>query len=262
MTNGIANKENGFPHVSILDEFLYSPQMADLYKQAMQYSLEFHTNSQYVILNNTFIGAIFAELSEEYLAKIINHPSIMYNGTQTYEYFHKLYPSHRVIESPFGVRTLKGISVPDGMLLRPNGTKTSVVSVYEYTSNPDPKNIRKKYKAFQMLKHDFPGIFNNAKVMFVLPNDMKMPPELKDKPDIDRTVLPFSRENFLQFIRPLLYSGYRSRGDASLLEIQARSRQQAHAGMTYFPSIPDLSVPIEGTALTFTPLRYTPMKVK
>ena len=148
-------------------------------------------------------GGLFEDIASIYLirkeAKNNSERTVVLTAN-VLSFFTDLYPNASVVHNTITTDSLKGASVPDGLII----DKLGIVSVCEYTLREGQQYFEDKYHKFRTKKRNFPELFANSNLLFVVPKTVR-PAMEKIKENIgDSTVqfleLPFSRTEFRKFI--------------------------------------------------------------
>lgn len=159
-------------------------------------------------------GGLFQDIASIYLIGKEERNSLertVVLPANVFSFFTNLYPNASVIHNTITTESLKGASVPDGLII----DKLGIVSVCEYTLNEGQSYFEDKYYKFRTKKRNFPWLFTNSNLLFVVPNTVH-PVMEKIKENIgDSTVqfleIPFSRNEFRKFIEKVLRNAWDGR---------------------------------------------------
>lgn len=152
-------------------------------------------------------GGLFQDIASIYLirkeAKNNSERTVVLTAN-VLSFFTDLYPNASVIHDTITTDSLRGASVPDGLII----DKLGIVSVCEYTLNEDQRYFEDKYHKFRTKKRNFSELFANSNLLFVVPKSV-YPVMEKIKVAIgDSTVqfleISFSRTEFRKFIEKVL----------------------------------------------------------
>lgn len=149
-----------------------------------------------------FSGAMFEEIAYYKLAEETAHSALL-APEETFKYFQQyLYPDAPIF-SDFLATSLKGISVPDGLLVTIDGETSLPKAVYEYTLTKLGEHQRPyfapKYNAHHRHRQDYPRLFGNASLVFVVPSETGLADSIKasiGRSGVDVVELPFTHSAF------------------------------------------------------------------
>lgn len=204
--------------------YLNTDRFKKAYKEAAGFYLSPHSPQDSKDNLDNFSGKIFEDIAYFILAKKqLDEDRIVLSPEKTFKFWENLYPDRRKKEFPYGGRALKGISVPDGLILEGIAGRGTILTKCEYTSSEMVK-IEKKTNGHEKDKLNYPDIFNDTSVLYVAPEGI-----LKDR-EVLR--LPFSNLQLGTFINYIFLNYPENDELASLSDIQNRVREQELKGKT------------------------------
>lgn len=185
-------------------------------------------------------GFVFELVSFYYLGKELGEDLVLLSPQQTYDLYAFLYSGCQIPEDNFLNPKIKGITVPDGLLLETKGKETAILGVCEYTLSvggrselPRKQKQRRHYLTGQViedffpsrypfrrsylgeyLKKQFPQLspvltydFAQFWVIYVIPKTnesfLKIPPN--HLPQIEIMTTPFSGQEFNQVVGGIFF---------------------------------------------------------
>lgn len=173
------------------------------YNEAMRYTFAPHTQEDLNWLRDHFAGKMFQDIAFTSCALSQPQDCILLSPEKTLEFWEKLYPKNRVIKSPFGLDSIEGISVPDGMVVN---EQNDISEAYEYTLSIRREYFSRSSDAFKISKGDFPELFENTPLVFVAPKHLY---------SRHTTQMPFTQLQFRVFMDDI-YEHYMADRDYSL----------------------------------------------
>lgn len=127
-------------------------------------------------LTSRFAGAVFQDFAASFVAECVNkslEDQIFLTATPVLEFFHYIYPDKPLIPDHFGQDSLRGISVPDGLIVSvEKHSQPRVVACLEATLVTDYLDyyLQRKMKAREGSIRRYPGLFpEDTKVILVSP---------------------------------------------------------------------------------------------
>lgn len=167
-------------------ETYYSPKDAiDGYKGSVlhrQHLKEVRQLKQAGYLENDIrqllAGAVFENIGEEmYLSRL--HDGVLLGKDPSFDFFRYLYPDALVIEHEFGIKSLAGVTVPDGIVVRGGGTDAPRISRFiDYSASQDKEKYWVQYagydSAYRQLRESSPGLIGDDFVLeYIVPHSIK-----------------------------------------------------------------------------------------
>lgn len=225
--------QNGqFPHCyghnknSLLEAYLGSERFEQAYNAARNYLLMPRTDKKLEEFKGIFTGRMYEDLAYIFMANTELQSGVILSPERAFEFYRAMYPNKDIIQHPFGSNSLKGISVPDGITVRENDGIESIVGVCEYTLSGHRDIFPNKYKRFNARKRDFPELFSNAHLLFVVPTKAGLLRAAKRRDEVRFDKMPFTHEQFRNFVDKVYYKLAPEDMDATLAEIQEEARIQ------------------------------------
>ena len=225
--------QNGqFPHCyshnrkSLLEAYLGSERFEQAYNATRNYLLMPRTDKELEEIRKRFAGRLYEDLAYIFMANEEFQSGVILSPERAFEFYRAMYPNKDIIEHPFGSNSLKGISVPDGIAVRENEGIDSIVGVCEYTLSGHRGIFQDKYEWFNARKRNFPGLFSNAQLLFVVPNKTSLLGAAKGRNQVRFNKMPFTHEQFRNFIDKVYCYLAPEDMDATLAEIQEEARRQ------------------------------------
>lgn len=125
---------------------------------------------------------------------------------RTFALFTSLFPNARVIPHAYGLDSLKGISVPDGVRMdyeEVDGTHTARVATwFECTLRRDLSPIiERKLYALKHMQISHPNLFAETTIEIVVPEWEHKRDKPKKRSGVDIVELPFTRGEFSLWVR-------------------------------------------------------------
>jgi len=102
---------------SPLSLFLESDTFTLFYEAAIP---DWHMYSSKPNIMRMFAGAVFETFAEHYLREHLKSGLTFEGGSETLGIFQIMYPYKEIVAHPFGLHSIKGISVPDGIVYNNN----------------------------------------------------------------------------------------------------------------------------------------------
>lgn len=215
----------------LLGWFKTSESFWRIYKEASRFCLQPRDRNEQIRYRTGFVGSTFQELAFKFLSLNFFPDSVILSPERTLDFYSKLHPSFQKRNHFFGLNSLQGISVPDGMVIAKDGR---VLAICEYSVKGGYSYFVNKYENFNKDKKYFSGLFSNSKIVFVVPKLINVPFYFRNiKEDVDFKMLPFNHEQFRSFIDGIFSSFRINPNDASLNDLQKRVREQIERGSVY-----------------------------
>jgi len=236
-----------FPNESIdtgealLDWFKGTDRFREIYQQAVDYLHEHITDERYEEFEKHFIGRLYQELAFAYLA-LKETSGVLLSPERTLIFYQELYPDADRLEHIFGLDSLEGISVPDGLLIDEVWGVEHISEVWEYGLNCNSGYRGKKHREFQDNSEHQSGILDSATLLFIRPRKIlqrNSPGEEFTPSEFDFDYLPFTYRQFVDFFRDI-HDNYRLDGDpdcATLAEIRTLTLKQSEGPRAYAPQL-------------------------
>lgn len=217
---------------AIFSWFKGTPEFQEIYSQAVSYLSVPRTDEETKNAREDIAGEVFQRIAYAYLSRNLASNLTLLSHMRTFNLYRILYPGKKVVKRPIGSSSLKGISVPDGLLIENGASERKVVTVVEYTLEGKFTYFEKKFNAFTIDKYKFLPLFGQSSLLFVTPTFRQrpsLPPVWKAKIQ----ELPFTHHQFRNFFNSV-YEHYRQyenihmpdESSATLKEFQEEARYQ------------------------------------
>lgn len=214
-------------------DYTLTPNFRSVYTEASKYLSIPYTEEELAIMLNRFAGKIFQDISEEYLSTLDYDVQIgeqkkeivRLGSAHTLEIYKRLYPGRSTINAAFGLDSLEGISVPDGMIV--NVTQPQVLAIAEYSLSNNVKYYQDKFHYHDVNRRNNRSVLGESSMLFVTtrPEEGILGPDFSFE-NSSFVFLPFTRSEFNDQIRDLVSNFRFSVDQPSLAEYQDRAREQ------------------------------------
>ena len=202
-----------------------SGRFQEVYGEAVAYNLISHTDDEFHSFERELAGRLFQDLAYSVLAGR-NYPSaIVLSPEKTLEFYRALYPSRRLNKENFGLDSLLGITVPDGLIVQEQGGFMHIAAVCEYTLMRDYYYFSSKYDGFESHSEKNKRLLGGSCLRFVVPNDEPFP-AIARYTGVEFMGMPFNRWQFGKFMEYLISEHRMDEGMPTLAEIRAEVRFQ------------------------------------
>jgi len=197
----------------------------EVYDESINFTLTPHSEKKSERFMNRLAGRAYEDIAYQFLA--VRQPDYLtlLSPQKTLEFYKKLYPNASVDSNGLGLVSLRGISVPDGLLVGKFRGRSQVFALCDYTLTGDTQYFKRHAVGFQKDKRHFPQLFTPYPYhLFIVPNGAT---SLREKyPHAKIEQLPFTHKQFRDFIDGI-YSVYQSSDDAATLpEVKERMEEQ------------------------------------
>ncbi len=136
-----------------------------------------------------FVGAVWQMIAQDYVLKNLVHNDRSYiDPKATIDFYRKLY-GKQITHHPFGGLGLENTVVPDALLVHRRWVQKPLI-VLEWTAARFPRHFIDKYKAFRRVKEQFPMIFYETELLFIVPKDAQIPERAQGK-DVKKEMIPY-----------------------------------------------------------------------
>lgn len=205
--------------INLFEWYKKDGRFTHTYHAAMGYALIPGLNS----VGDRNLAGNFAGVTFENIAFIVCALKEKSNGItvlsprRTNELFKHLYPNARRFDFPFREDSLGGdISIPDGIGIDESDlTGNTISNIYEFTLSRTEKVFDGKYDFFRKKKRNFPKLFSNTSLVFVLPKSATLPNG--NGSDIRFIETNFTRSDFNDFMFDICCN-YRAGDNIATLE--------------------------------------------
>ena len=205
---------SGFkPGMDLLSWHKKTDRFNRVYGQVQSLKRGMHTDRDNKTLRHNFATIVFQDTAYFVCALERDDSRVVFSSKKTSELWAMLYPNSNFVHHPFGEETLTNIYVPDGIVadrsIVSNTSNSPVLKFLEYTLvHMNERDLERKLRSIRIQQKNFPGLFAQACVEFVIPRTFPLP-ELKGEQDrIEFLQLPITRVEFGRFISNL-YDGMR-----------------------------------------------------
>lgn len=207
--------------INLFDWYKKDVRFRNTYHQAMGYALipGFNSAGSHTLENN-FAGITFENIAFIVCAlKENGNGIIVLSPTRAKELFKYFYPNAPRVDFPFREDSLGGdVSIPDGIGTNESDLDNTILSIYEYTLSGREEVFKEKYDFFRTKKRNFPQLFSNASLVFVVPKTTIWPN--LNASDIRFIQTNFTRPDFRDFMVEVFHK-YKVGDDvATLKEIE------------------------------------------
>lgn len=162
-------------------------------------------NPNEVTIDGELAGKVFQEIAYEYTAARISEYFTLLSPDDTLDFFSDLYPSKVKRRNKYNLTSLMGVAVPDGLLydqrLQQFPENPDIISaLYEYTLVSDLNSyLNSKVYAIRKILGEFPSLFGEAEIVFVIPHGRDKAKGLENFGTIK--TLPFTSKEFSVYLR-------------------------------------------------------------
>lgn len=203
------------------------------YQEAFRYHLLPRTDQPLNSFRNRLAGALFQGAALLYYALALPQSQLMLFSDKTFDLYRKLYPNSPKKEEPLGQTSLVGVSVPDGMVIDTSKGEEQILAVCECTLSGGSDYYDRHYQGFIMDRKRFPALFAPTHLVFVTPKHPYFLPHIEKDKEVKAVELPFSREQFRDYLDSV-YNFYRLDQDMpTLIEVQQCATLQYERAQNY-----------------------------
>ena len=182
------------------------------------------TDEEFDEKKDEFKGRVFQDIAYNYFVDMQSQFSILLSSERTLEFYKKLHRDKPVIKHSFGLDSIEGVSVPDGMQVVEEHGDIRIAKIYECTLEKDKSYFEKKYEGFlqereylqQLFGDYFQQLFGDTRLCFVVPK--------RDGNDRVRNSneLPCTRTQFEDFVKGIYYRYKQTEDDKTFFDIQKK----------------------------------------
>lgn len=217
----------------LLRWFEQSQRFKDIYTEALRYFLIPMSDEEIEETKERLAGKLYQSIAFSYFAGKQTEGQILLSPTRTLTFYERLYLNTPRVKHRFGLDSLLGISVPDSLRIRMEENSYQISAVYEYTLTRKSAYYEDKIAAFSYDIINFPHLFAQSRLVFILPRVDHLPTAIKESSAL-ASYIPFKHSQFRHFGNKVI-DRYRShRGSltnpddvsATLAEIQDFARQR------------------------------------
>lgn len=215
----------------LIKQFKKSERFKQTFNMAVYYILKGVHKDKYEKFRKKFAGKLYQDMVYIFLAE--NQPEYytIWSPEETLKFYKKLYPNAAVAEHIFGLSSLHGITVPDGLLIKNDKCSGKIVSVCEYTLAGSEKIFENKFEGMEINQKHFPKLFDDASLTFVLPKGHH--PSILKSGEINIIEMPITYKQF-RYFEEGVYNHYQLLGvqdDATLSDFRERVKEQVRIGV-------------------------------
>lgn len=166
-----------------VEEFLRSERAEEIHRVVLK---RHHSPS----FRKQFAGVLFEEVGYTWLAKIYGGDTVLLSPQQVFELYKALYPHREVVNNEGISYSLRGVSIPDGFVIRNDADAVRIVAAVEYKNvnlqtrgTETAERIEKQAKNFTSgpITTQFSGM--NGQVKKVLQQQLsELIPDITKKP--------------------------------------------------------------------------------
>lgn len=226
------------PHIADTRKTLFaafkgSERFRQLYEEAARHYLTPHTEEELEGIRGDLAGRAGQDIAYMFLTNIQPSSRVLLSPERTFRFYRKLHPEASIVPNPFGIDSLKGVSVPDGLIAEERGEGGErIVVVCEYTLSGKNEHIQNKYNGYDIRRRHFPQLFAEASLLFFMPKHGSLPGLFRHvKASYEE--MPFTHEQFRDFIDGVLRFYPSNEDVATLVDMQERAREQIKRGACY-----------------------------
>lgn len=227
----------------LLGAFKSSDRFQAIYEEAVRLYLG-ADEQEFVQITKEFVGALFESFGYLYSNNHCQAPLRILSPEKTFELYRRLYPRNAVVEHLFGVKSLMGITVPDGVIIEARDGIERIVDVCEYTSFGTRANFEMKREGFMINARNRQEILGDAHLKIFIPRGGSLSLHIGSENGIQVEELPFTHRQFRDFVEGMAEFYQRHEDSARIVDIkseaaiqQARRRSNpTSASLNYLPS--------------------------
>ncbi|GEM_PF-4854955 len=172
-------------------------------------------------ISDDFAGMVFQDMAFMFFMFISQtkpESLTLVSPERTRALYRKLFPRATLAHYPFRDDSLSKVNVPDGILVREDG---SVAAICEYSLNGGHDYFQNKVEGFNRQNEVFGKILNGAKLIVVTPTFREHKPS-----GLEVVELPFNHHQFRDFTE-YTFENYRMHPEsATIMEVQKRAKEQ------------------------------------
>ena len=184
----------------VFDDFLRFGGFESIYHLVAQDCQRLMKAEDIKSLENRFVGRVFECIG--YFFMLNRSLGLVTSPQETLDFYRWLYPKPQLRRSALGFDSIRGVNMPDGLLIEEQHGLYKVVEVCEYTTVRDTEYFEYKFRGFKRIKKDFPAVFDEAQLLFLVPKWLD-PPLINDY-YIAFDFTPFSKKELINFALRLL----------------------------------------------------------
>jgi hypothetical protein len=224
--------------------FCDSTRLGQMYIEAVRFFLEPRTVKERTKIKKEFVGQVFQTMAYRYFTLSQTNGELL--SPERSFLFYKAFQQTtgkgaEVIEHPFGLDSLKGVSVPDGLVVENSRGLLRFVGWCEYTLSRKDSVLERKVEVLDIHRFRIVGSSDNLPLTFITP-EMKQIPEILLRPDIRHITMPFSHREFFVFCNGIFDTYQPEISGITLPTISQAERFNKRAReLDMFPAVRDYS---------------------
>lgn len=193
------------PKAGIFADFLRTGGSITIYSRALEYILATSGKLDVGDFVRRLAGKTYQEITYFYLSRQQIPSRTLISPKRTLFLYGRLYPNRVIKENPLGLDSINGISVPDGLIINVHNGTGRIEAVCEYTSHGDYEYFRNKVDGYEIHKEHFPVLFENSHLLFFIPDGSSLFDYTNFGKNVKHKKLPFSGDEFHDFIDVMFY---------------------------------------------------------
>lgn len=217
----------------IFSWFRGTPEFGQIYSQSLHFFLIPRSEEEVKTIKFVLAGSFFQQIAFATVSQNLPDELLLLSPERTLDFYQLLFPRAMVIKHPLGTDSLRGISVPDGLLIKNSSNDIGILAAVEYTLEGKTDYFQKKILPFKGDQDRFPSLLRNSQLLFVTPTFSRQRPYLPSVWKAKIQELPFTHHQFRNF-SSWIYEHHRQYQNihepddtsATLKEIQERVREQ------------------------------------
>lgn len=210
------------------DSFLTTKQCQDIYEEARVRFSRPRSPATYRELLNDLLGGIYnqAAFAIRYAQRANN--TFVLSPEKTLDLFRFIFPKAKLIDYPFGLSNLTGVSVSDGLVRdesrRLNGSDR-ITETLEYTSSSKMSYIGEKKRLRRENAKTYPWLFRGVPMTVICPDNSPLRHFRSKRLTRVVPIGVFDIEDLVRFRDDLFYKYVPSRGSCTLNELQFEAQR-------------------------------------
>ena len=212
---------------ALFELFEESRRFRQLYAEAINRFLVSFEGKRLDGIRKDFIGGLFQAIAYTFLAGQQTDSALVLSPERTFELYTWLFPNSTIVHHPFGTKSIYGVSVPDGLLVKATEGVERVIALCEYTQGKYGNKLENKYRGMRKDVERFRSIFPYTRILFLTPQEVEFPAGIRSAPLAKVLEVPFKPSQFRRYVDRLL-NLYRPYDDsATLRDIVAWGQERA-----------------------------------
>lgn len=209
----------------LLSWYKQGSRFKNLFKEAVRYNLLPLTDEEAQRIEHRLAGGIFQDISFYTLVSRQSDNRVLVSPERTLQFFQVLFPHAQLMEYPFHISSLMGISVPDGLIIKGvENDQPRITTVCEFTATGKRKVLESKYLGFQIDRDKYHQFFADAKLLFVTPQGYHS--NFISYKGAELEEVPFRYDQLRDFVDTIYYHYSPDPDGAALADMQERAREQ------------------------------------